>query len=68
MMMVILIAMIMAVVIMMIFDYYCDGLQMKAAIRSARNIFLVSLVLSLPVVVVSMGFRDEKGGGLGEGK
>ncbi|CAM9961137.1 unnamed protein product, partial [Laminaria digitata] len=39
---------------------------MRAAIRSTRNTFLVSLVFSLPVVVVSMGFRSKQKGGLSE--
>lgn len=41
---------------------------MRAAIRSTRNTFLVSLVFSLPVVVVSMGFRSKQKGGLSEGE
>ena len=42
--------------------------QMRAAIRSTRNTFLVSLVFSLPVVIVSMGFRSKAKGGLSEGE
>ena len=41
---------------------------MRAAIRDTRNNFLVSLVFSLPVVVVSMGFRSKEQGGLSEGE
>ncbi|CBN76837.1 conserved unknown protein [Ectocarpus siliculosus] len=40
--------------------------KMRAAIKSARKVFLVSLVFSLPLMVVSMGFRSKAKGGLSE--
>lgn len=41
---------------------------MRAAIKSARKVLLVSLVFSLPLVLVSMGFRSKAKGGLSEGE
>ncbi|CAM9129320.1 unnamed protein product, partial [Hapterophycus canaliculatus] len=40
--------------------------KMRAATKSARNMFLVSLVFSLPLLVVSMGFRSKAKGGISE--
>ncbi|CAB1097064.1 unnamed protein product [Ectocarpus sp. CCAP 1310/34] len=40
--------------------------KMRAAIKSARKVFLLSLVFSLPLMAVSMGFRSKAKGGLSE--
>lgn len=42
--------------------------QTREATRQARKMFLVSLVFSLPLLVVSMGFRSKEKGGLSEGE
>lgn len=42
--------------------------QTREATKRARKVFLVSLVFSLPLLVVSMGFRSKEKGGLSEGE